>query len=136
MVASAAWKKRSRGTKRVLAKIPGAWPAREPGFIEFCDPMLADKAPSGTEWIHEIKSDGYRAQAHLRANGVTVFSRNGYDWTRQFAAIAKALSKLSRSAVLDGEAVVISAHGIADYQALRRALSKTGPSRPDLPPKK
>jgi bifunctional non-homologous end joining protein LigD len=122
-------KKKRRGTKRGLAQITGARRAPEPGFIEFCDPTLSEKAPSGTEWIHEIKSDGYRAQAHLRANGVTVFSRNGYDWTRQFAAIAKPLGKLGRTAVLDGEAVVIGEHGIADYQALRRELSKTGTSR-------
>jgi bifunctional non-homologous end joining protein LigD len=46
--------------------VPGARPAPSPGFIEPCHPMLREQAPSGGRWIHEIKFDGYRAQAHLR----------------------------------------------------------------------
>ena len=33
------------------------------GFIEPCLPSPADKPPSGTNWIHEIKRDGYRRDA-------------------------------------------------------------------------
>ena len=29
-------------------------------FIEPCLPSPADKPPSGSNWIHEIKHDGYR----------------------------------------------------------------------------
>jgi ATP-dependent DNA ligase len=31
------------------------------GFVEPCIPTLATKPPSGTDWVHEIKHDGYRA---------------------------------------------------------------------------
>jgi hypothetical protein len=34
-----------------------------PSFIEPCLPSPADKPPSGTNWIHEIKHDGYRMMA-------------------------------------------------------------------------
>jgi len=46
--------------------VPGARPAPSPGFIEPCRPALREKAPSGGRWIHEIKFDGYRTQAHLQ----------------------------------------------------------------------
>src|SRR4051812_24150160 len=36
------------------------------GFIEPCDPTLSERAPSGEDWLYEIKADGYRAQVHLR----------------------------------------------------------------------
>ena len=32
-------------------------------FIEPCLPSPADKPPSGSNWIHEIKHDGYRLVA-------------------------------------------------------------------------
>jgi ATP-dependent DNA ligase len=31
------------------------------GFIEPCLPSPADKPPSASSWIHEIKHDGYRS---------------------------------------------------------------------------
>jgi ATP-dependent DNA ligase len=31
-----------------------------PGFIGPCLATLCDKAPSGDQWLHEIKFDGYR----------------------------------------------------------------------------
>jgi hypothetical protein len=34
-------------------------------FIEPCLPSPADKPPSGSSWIHEIKHDGYRLMARL-----------------------------------------------------------------------
>ena len=34
-------------------------------FIEPCLPSPADKPPSGSNWIHEIKHDGYRLMARL-----------------------------------------------------------------------
>jgi hypothetical protein len=30
------------------------------GFVEPCIPTLAAKPPSGPDWVHEIKHDGYR----------------------------------------------------------------------------
>src|SRR6476619_8612560 len=33
-------------------------------FIEPCLPLPADKPPSGANWIHEIKHDGFRLVRH------------------------------------------------------------------------
>jgi ATP-dependent DNA ligase len=45
-----------------------------PGFIEPCHPTLREEAPSGTRWIHEIKFDGYRTQAHLRSGRPAMYN--------------------------------------------------------------
>jgi bifunctional non-homologous end joining protein LigD len=56
--------------------VPGARPAPSPGFIKPCRPALREEAPSGGRWIHEIKFDGYRAQAHLRNGQPAVYTRS------------------------------------------------------------
>src|SRR5262245_41986514 len=91
------------------------------GFLEYCDPTLREQAPSGDEWAHEIKADGYRAQVHAIDGKAVVYSRRGHDWTDKFAAIARAAAHLkARRAILDGEAVVLGKNGAADFHALRR----------------
>jgi ATP-dependent DNA ligase len=44
--------------------------------------------PSGPRWIHEIKFDGYRVQAHIKDGKVKVFTRRGNDWSSRFRKIA------------------------------------------------
>jgi ATP-dependent DNA ligase len=56
----------SQDARRVdPSAVPGAKPAAFPGFIEPCHPTLREEAPSGERWVHKIKFDGYRTQAHL-----------------------------------------------------------------------
>ena len=74
--------------------VSGARLAPFPGFIEPCPAALREEAPSGGRWIHEIKFDGYRAQAHLRNGQPAVYTRAGYDWTLRFQPIADALTAL------------------------------------------
>src|SRR3954469_19978998 len=108
---------------RGRGKAVGAPKAPMPGFIEPCDPTLHETAPTGSGWVYEIKTDGYRAQVHIRAKRVTVYSRSGYDWTDEFAPIAKAAAQLKvREAIIDGEATVMGNTGLPDFQALRREL--------------
>jgi bifunctional non-homologous end joining protein LigD len=92
-------------------------------FIEPCHPTSAERPPAGPGWLHEVKWDGYRAQAHLRDGKAIIYTRNGQDWTRQFATIAAAVAKLrAKRAVLDGELIVLDKDGKADFQALRGAM--------------
>src|SRR5215212_1782734 len=47
---------------------PPAWRRRvPPGFIPPCQPVLADKVPSGDGWLHELKHDGFQIIAHKTA---------------------------------------------------------------------
>src|SRR5262249_38904262 len=83
-----------------------------PSYVQPCDPILRKVPPSGDRWRYEIKWDGYRAQLHIRAGDITVYSRKGFNWTDQFAAIAQAAKKLRvREAIIDGEAVVLGNKG-------------------------
>jgi ATP-dependent DNA ligase len=50
-------------------------------FIPPALPSPAERMPIGSEWIHEIKHDGYRMMAHCDASGVRLLTRNGKDWT-------------------------------------------------------
>ncbi|WP_283817158.1 hypothetical protein [Bradyrhizobium liaoningense] len=40
--------------------------------------------PTGPDWIHEIKYDGYRLRVERSGKTVRLFARNGRDWTRRF----------------------------------------------------
>ena len=85
--------------------------------------LLVDTPPSGDDWIHEMKFDGYRIQAHIHNHDVRLITRSGKDWTSAFPMIATALSKLTvDQAVLDGEIVVLDEKGRSDFQLLQNAL--------------
>ena len=55
---------------------------------------LVDRAPSGEEWLHEMKYDGYRILARIDHGRVTLASRNGRDWTAKFPAVTEAVGRL------------------------------------------
>jgi bifunctional non-homologous end joining protein LigD len=87
--------------------LPGAKPAPFPGFVEPCHPTLREEAPSGERWMHEIKFDGYRTQAHPQKGQPAIYTRPGHDSTLRLQTIADALVALSaKDLILDGEAVV------------------------------
>ena len=88
------------------------------GFIQPCIPTVTDKAPEGPMWIHEIKHDGYRMIAK-RAESMRLYTRNGFDWTKRYPRITRALQALLiESVIIDGEAVWIGPDGIADFEKL------------------
>jgi bifunctional non-homologous end joining protein LigD len=104
--------------------VPGATPAPSPGFVEPCHPTPREQAPSGERWVHEIKFDGYRTQAHLRSGLPAIYTRRGHDWTRRFQPIADALAKLpAADLILDGEAVVADSRGMPDFGLLHADLA-------------
>jgi ATP-dependent DNA ligase len=59
-----------------------------------------------SQWLHEIKHDGFRIIARKDGDRVRLYSRPGNDFTHRFPLIAQALTGLrSRSCIIDGEAV-------------------------------
>jgi hypothetical protein len=40
------------------------------GFTSRCLPSSADRLPSGPDWVHEIKHDGYRLMARRDPVGI------------------------------------------------------------------
>jgi bifunctional non-homologous end joining protein LigD len=106
-----------------VSRVRAARKAAIPPYIEPCDPTLREHAPKGDDWHFELKADGYRAQLHLRPDGVKVYSKTGFDWTSQFSSIAAVAPHLNAdSLIIDGEAVVYGKTGLPDFQQLRREL--------------
>lgn len=97
--------------------------SEEVGFVspQFARP--GSVVPSGSEWIHEIKFDGYRIIAVQKSGSLTLFTRSGLDWTGRFKVLARHLGELTSSDfVLDGEAVVFDDKGRSRFGRLQEAL--------------
>ena len=62
-------------------------------FIPPCIPIRAREVPAGDGWLHEVKFDGYRVQAHKVGSRVVIYSRNGHDFTDRFPSIAQLLDE-------------------------------------------
>jgi bifunctional non-homologous end joining protein LigD len=94
-------------------------------FILPAQPVLRDCPPKGDGWLHEVKFDGYRAQLHKRGKDVSIYSRNGANFTSRFPTIAYALAHLpTRNAVIDAELVAADARGTPDFFALHGRRAK------------
>ncbi len=99
-----------------------------PGFLP---PQLAtpsERIPSHGSWLHELKLDGYRMQAHLRPGKrdkreTTLYTRSGLDWTHRMRAVAHAIGQIAvQGAILDGELVVLNADGSSSFSKLQAAF--------------
>ncbi|KQT33346.1 ATP-dependent DNA ligase [Sphingomonas sp. Leaf412] len=85
---------------------------------------LVDAVPTGTDWIHEVKYDGYRALVATGGGAAKVYTRSGLDWTDRFAGIADAAAHLP-PALIDGEIVALK-DGRPDFSTLKDAISTGG----------
>src|SRR5467141_2447393 len=91
------------------------------GFIVPAQPVVAARPPSGANWVHEIKHDGYRMIVRRDGPTVRLYSRNAYDWTARLPAIAAAAERIkAKSFTIDGEAVVLGPDGLSRFDELRR----------------
>jgi bifunctional non-homologous end joining protein LigD len=113
---------------------PPGLPGKAEALPAFIAPQLASEAaspPVGEHWVHELKLDGYRMQAHIDTTGkVRLFTRSGLDWTHRMPAVARALGRFKvESAILDGEVVVLSPSGQSSFADLQAAFDE-GASHP------
>lgn len=93
-----------------------------PKFVAPCLATLSGVA-RGSQWVHEIKYDGYRLQARIDGDDIRLLTRTGLDWTERFAALVPALRATGlSSAILDGEVVVQDEGGASSFVALLEAL--------------
>jgi ATP-dependent DNA ligase len=94
-------------------------PRREASFIEPMECLGASKLPEGSNFVWEVKLDGYRALAVKSGDGVTLFSRRRKSLNRQFPYIVEALADLPEGTVVDGEVVAIDDSGGPDFNLLQ-----------------
>ena len=84
---------------------------------------LVDAVPAGDRWLHEMKYDGYRTLVAVGSEEAHAYTRSGLDWSDRFPSILSDALKLKvRTALIDGEAVVLDAAGRSSFQALQGAL--------------
>ena len=62
--------------------------------IKPCLPSPADRPPSGPDWLHEIKHDGFRIMARRDGAGVRLITRHGNDFTARFPLAVAAVTAL------------------------------------------
>ena len=119
-----AGRKRSTDWAKLAAALPGA---RRRALSDAApEPQLARlfaHPPEGERWLHELKWDGYRLLAGLRAGEPRLWSRNGLDWTSRVPEVDDALATLGlRDALLDGELVAGQGRR-EDFNLLQQVLS-------------
>ena len=59
------------------------------GFVE---PQLltpTDQPPQGSEWIHEVKHDGYRTLLIVEHREARAYTRNGFHWSDRYPGIVE-----------------------------------------------
>jgi bifunctional non-homologous end joining protein LigD len=120
--------KKSRKADRTNGAIARSAPRESfPGFIA---PQLAQqalKAPSGDDWVHELKLDGYRIQIQVQSKSkepeTKLLTRKGLDWTARMPDIAHEAAQLAvKSAILDGEVVALDKDGVSSFADLQAAF--------------
>lgn len=80
---------------------------------------LAKEPFTDVHWCFEIKLDGFRMMAYIEPGKVKLQTRNLKDYTGKFTQITAALQKWKRSAVIDGEVVMLNEKDHSDFNALQ-----------------
>jgi len=104
-----------------ISSIEGAVKAEMPSSFEPMLATLGTAIPSGTDWLYEVKWDGYRALCFFSAGKIRMLSRRGNKLEKQFAAVAEALppSVKADTAIIDGEIVALDENGKPSFQHLQ-----------------
>jgi DNA ligase D-like protein (predicted ligase) len=86
---------------------------------QFIPPQLSqpvDKPPSGPQWLHEIKLDGFRMAARIDNGRVQLLTRTGIDWTDKYPSAVAALASVNvKTAYLDGELCGVDDTGLPTF---------------------
>jgi bifunctional non-homologous end joining protein LigD len=81
--------------------------------------LAVTKLPEGSNWIYEIKLDGYRAIGVKASRDAILYSRNGKNFNKRFPQIARALGDLPADTVIDGEVVALDESGRPNFHDLQ-----------------
>jgi bifunctional non-homologous end joining protein LigD len=104
-----------------ISSIEGAVKAEMPASLEPMLATLGNAVPSGSEWLYEVKWDGYRALCFVESGKVRMVSRRGTNLDKQFASVARALAQSVKAdtAIIDGEVVALDDNGNPSFQRLQ-----------------
>src|SRR5215472_8549536 len=104
-----------------ISAIEGAAKAEMPTALEPMLATLTTSIPPGTDWLYEVKWDGYRALCFVAEGKVRMLSRRGNNLNKQFAPVAEALQQCvkAETAIIDGEVVALDEKGKPSFQHLQ-----------------
>ncbi|RYZ24140.1 MAG: hypothetical protein EOO10_20640, partial [Chitinophagaceae bacterium] len=91
-----------------------------PGNLKPTLASIVDEPFNDEDWQFEIKWDGYRSIAYINNGTADLFSRNNLSFNHKYQSIVEALKAWPVNAVVDGEIVVLSENGKADFSALQQ----------------
>jgi bifunctional non-homologous end joining protein LigD len=89
--------------------------------------LRTEELPASSDWIYEIKFDGYRAIAFKTGGKVYLRSRNDNDFSVRYPGIVKALAPIPDDTVIDGEVVALDADGKPSFNTLQNFGSGQAP---------
>ena len=113
--------------RKVKSTASGPESAHPPKWIKPQLTRLAEEAPEGTDWLHEIKYDDYRMHARIDGDNIQLLTRTGLDWSHRYKRTIEALRSLKvKSAYLDGELCALNADGVPGSAGYRRQWMKAG----------
>ncbi|PEQ14223.1 DNA ligase D [Novosphingobium sp. PC22D] len=119
---------KARSGRKSAAKTPRRKAGASAKPPRFRSPQLAtlvDAVPTGNDWIHEIKFDGYRALIAAAGDKVVVYTRNGHDWSDKFTPLVEAIAALDLPpCLIDGEIVAYGQDGNPSFSALQEVLKR------------
>jgi ATP-dependent DNA ligase len=109
-----------RVAKRSASQAVKSGPSRRSAALpQFVTPQLSQpvkKPPSGPQWLHEIKLDGYRMAARIDSGRVQLLTRTGLDWKDKYPSAIAALASLNvKTAYLDGELCGVDEAGLPTF---------------------
>jgi bifunctional non-homologous end joining protein LigD len=90
---------------------------------------IADRPPSGADWLFEIKWDGVRAIAFVDGEEVRIQSRSGLRCERQYPELAVLPHYVAgRQAILDGEIAVLDPKGVSRFHLIQPRIANSDPN--------
>jgi DNA ligase D-like protein (predicted ligase) len=109
-----------RGDKRLASQAANSGLSRRGvPFPQFIPPQLSqpvEKPPSGPQWVHEIKLDGFRMAARLDHGRAQLLTRTGLDWTDKYPSAIAALANVkAKTAYIDGELCGVDDAGLPSF---------------------
>jgi ATP-dependent DNA ligase len=69
-------------------------------MFEFSLPTRATTVPSGPDWIHEIKFDGYRLRLERDGDPIRLMTRGRYNWADRYPWIVETARKIRQRCAL------------------------------------
>ena len=84
--------------------------------------QLVETAPSGPQWLHEIKLDGFRMAARIDRGHANLLTRTGLDWSEKYQSLLTTLMAVrAKTAYLDGELCGVGADGLPSFAETQAA---------------